>query len=242
MTLQNLWLLLLFLLWAALLFGGGLIGKPDAERARRMPRWTRLLSSFVLALAAWSFALVSRVSAFADVSLLIAVGMTLGFLGDLFMAKLILKDERHVLGGIGAFGLGHVAYIVAFLLLGNRLGQDAAAPRWVALIAFWLLGLICWYWVIYRPAAERGGLHIASLPYALLLSTTAGIAAGLALQDGRLFPVALGALLFLISDLILAARLFNKTYFRWIDDWVWLTYGPAQMLIVFGVGMLIGST
>ena len=110
-----------------------------------------------------------------------------------------------------------------------------------ALAAFWLLGLICWYGVIYRPSSERGALHIASLPYTLLLSTTAGIASGLALQDGRLLPVALGALLFLISDLILAARLFNRTYFRWIDDWVWLTYGPAQMLIVFGMGLLTTS-
>jgi hypothetical protein len=242
MTLQNLWLLFLFLLWAVLLFGGGVIGKPDADQTRRMPRWTRMLSSFVLVLAAWSYALMSRVSPYADVSVLVALGMTLGFLGDLFMAKLILKDERHVLGGIGAFGLGHLAYIAAFLLLGDRLGLDASVPRWGTLAAFWLLGVICWYGVIYRPSAERGALHLASLPYALLLSTTAGIAAGLALQDGRLFLVALGALLFLISDLILAARLFNNLYFRWINDWVWLTYGPAQMLIVFGTGILIASS
>ena len=240
MTLQNPSLLVLLVPWAALLFGG-LLGNADAERTRRMPRRTRMLSSLVLVIAAWTYVLLSRESAFADVSLLTAVGMSLGFVGDLFMAKLILKDERHVLGGIGAFGLGHIAYIAAFLLLGNRLGLDAAASRWSALAAFWLLGLICWYGVIYRPSSERGALHIASLPYTLLLSTTAGIASGLALQDGRLLPVALGALLFLISDLILAARLFNRTYFRWIDDWVWLTYGPAQMLIVFGMGLLTTS-
>jgi hypothetical protein len=238
MTLQNPLLLVLLVPWAALLFGG-LLGKADAERTRRMPRWTRMVSSLVLVVAAWSVALVRRESAFADVALLTAIGMTLGFVGDLFMAKLILKDGRYIFGGIGAFGLGHVAYIAAFLLLGDRLGLDASAPRWGTLVAFWLLGLICWYWVIYRPSNERGALPLASLPYALLLSTTAGIAAGLALQDGRLFPVALGALLFLISDLILAARLFNKLYFHWIDDWVWLTYGPAQMLIVFGVGLVI---
>ena len=128
MTLQNPSLLVLLVPWAALLFGG-LLGNADAERTRRMPRRTRMLSSLVLVIAAWTYVLLSRESAFADVSLLTAVGMSLGFVGDLFMAKLILKDERHVLGGIGAFGLGHIAYIAAFLLLGNRLGLDAAASR-----------------------------------------------------------------------------------------------------------------
>jgi len=39
----------------------------------------------------------------------------------------------------------------------------------------------------------------------------------------------------LISDLILAAQLFNDLQFHSIGDIVWLTYGPAQMLIVFAV-------
>ena len=236
-----LWFLLLWVLWAALLFGG-LFGKPDAERTRRMPRRTRMLSSVVLVVAAWSFLLFYSVSEYVSILLFVAVGMSLGLLGDLFMAKLILRDDRAVLGGIGSFGLGHIAYIAAFLTLGGQMGLDAPAPRWGALIAFWLVGLVCWYFVIYRPSNERGTLHLAALPYALLLSTTAGVTAGLALQDGRLLPVAVGALLFLISDLILAARLFNQVYFRMIDDWVWLTYGPAQMLIVFGTGLLVSGS
>lgn len=237
---DTIWLPALIILWGLLLFGG-LLGSADAERTRRMPRPTRMLSSLVLVIVAWSFALIHRESPAADAALLVANGMTLGFIGDLFMAKLILKDERHVLGGIGAFGLGHVAYIAAFLRLADRLGLEASTARWGALIVFWLVGLVCWYLVIYRPSTERGTLHLAALPYALLLATTAGIASGLALHDGRFFPMALGALLFLISDLILAARLFNQTYFRWIDDWVWLTYGPAQMLIVVGTGLLLAS-
>ena len=44
-----------------------------------------------------------------------------------------------------------------------------------------------------------------------------------------------GAALFLISDLILAAQLFNDLHFRGVGDVVWLTYGPGQMLIVYSV-------
>ena len=79
-------------------------------------------------------------------------------------------------------------------------------------------------------------LHWAALPYALLLASTAGFATGLALQDATLLPLALGAALFLLSDLILAAQLFNHLHFPLIGDVIWLTYGPGQMLIVYTLG------
>jgi hypothetical protein len=235
-------LLILWIAWAVLLFGGMAFGKPDTEHTRRMPRWTRMASSLTLVIAGWSFALLHRDSLYAKLMLLVAVGMTLGFVGDLFMAKLILRNDSYIFGGIGAFGLGHIAYIAAFLTLADRLRLDAPTPRWAALIALWIIGAVFWYIVVLRGAEKRSTLHWAALPYALLLATTAGLAGGLALQDVRFAPVALGALLFLTSDLILAARLFNHAYFRWIDDWVWLTYGPAQMLIVYGIGIVLTSS
>lgn len=239
---SDLLLALIWVVWAALLFGGIVIGKPDAERTRRMPRWTRMASSLALVIAAWGFAVVHRDSVHADVALLTAIGMTLGFAGDLFMAKLIVQGDSHVFGGIGAFGAGHIAYIAGLLTLADRLGLDAPAPRGVALVAAWIVGAVCWYFVVLRGAEDKpSALHWAALPYALLLSTTAGVASGLALQEAPFIPAAFGALLFLSSDLILAARLFNHAYFRWIDDWVWLTYGPAQMLIVYGLGLGLGT-
>jgi hypothetical protein len=85
-------------------------------------------------------------------------------------------------------------------------------------------------------------LHWAALPYALLLASTAGFATGLALQDSTFLLLALGAALFLLSDLILAAQLFNHLQFPLIGDVIWLTYGPAQMLIVYTLGraLLLG--
>lgn len=232
-------LFILWIAWAVFLFGGGLIGKTDDERTRRMPRWTRMASSLTLVIAAWGYALLHRDSLYVEVVGLVAIGMTLGFVGDLFMAKPILRNDSYIFGGIGAFGLGHIAYIAAFLTLAGRLGLDAPAVRWGALIALWIVGAVFWYIVVLRGAEKPSTLHWAALPYALLLATTAGLAGGLALQEARFIPIALGALLFLTSDLILAARLFNNAYFRMIDDWVWLTYGPAQMLIVYGAGMML---
>jgi len=231
--LQRLWLAALVVLWACLLFGGFLFCKTNTMSNRRMPTWTRMASSLTLVVAAWSWYLFTLNSPVESFTMLIAVGMTLGFIGDLFLAQMI-PLSKPTFGGIAAFGLGHIAYIIALVLFGNQSGLDASVARWGVLFIWLLIGLCGWYLVVFRDSKPTA-LHLAALAYALLLSTTAGLATGLALQSPAFIPMAIGGGLFLLSDFILAAELFNDLQFPLIGDVVWLTYGPAQMLIVFSV-------
>lgn len=57
----------------------------------------------------------------------------------------------------------------------------------------------------------------------------------LALQTSAFVWLAIGAALFLFSDLILAAQLFNGLHFRLIGDVVWRGEGPGQMMIVYSL-------
>jgi hypothetical protein len=230
-------LLILLIAWAALLFGGFILGKPQAGREGRMPTWTRVGSTFALMVAGWSWFAMARDTSAASYATLIAIGITFGFVADLIMARLLRLSPR-VLWGMLVFGLGHIAYIAAILGYGNAHGLDAAGPRFGAWLAWLLIGAVAWYFVMlrgHRPTA----LHWASLPYALLLASTAGFASGLALQNAAFVPLAIGAVLFLVSDLILAAHVFAGRTFRLVDDVIWLTYGPGQMLIVTSVGAAI---
>lgn len=227
-------LLILAIVWAGLLFGGFILGQPQAERAGRMPTWTRMASSLTLAAAGWVWAAAAGEGATAGFARGLAVGMTFGFLGDLCMAKL-LPVSPHVLWGMAAFGLGHVAYIAAILGFGDAQGLNAAGPRLAAWLTWLLIGAGAWYGVVLRGQRPTV-LHWAALPYSLLLASTAGVATGLALQHAAFLPLAGGAALFLVSDLILAARLFAGRRFPLIDDVIWLTYGPGQMLIVYSIG------
>jgi hypothetical protein len=236
---QTIWLTVLLVLWAALLFGGFAFGKLDGTRIRRMPTWTRMASSLALAVATWSWYAFTHESGAAVLSLPIAIGMTFGFIGDLFMAQLLPLGSNYVLGGIGAFSLGHIAYIAGMIQFGNAHGLDAAGARWGALLAWLLVGVTCWYVVVFR-GQKPTALHIAALPYTLLLCGAAGLGTGLALQSPAFVGLAVGTALFVSSDLILAARLFNNLHFYLIDDVVWLTYGPAQMLIVYSVSAALG--
>ncbi len=231
------WLLGLWLVWALLLFGGFARGG-SAEPNRRIPAPNRMGSSLALVMAAWSWAVFAWGSVLQGYAILIAIGMTFGMLGDLWLAGWMPRG-RSLPGGVGAFALGHVAYIVAMLGLGRDLGLDAAAVRWGALLAWLLIGAVGWYLVVARPTAEMKPIHFATLPYALLLAATTGFATGLALQDTRFVPLALGAALFLFSDLILAGDLFAGLDFPLLSDVVWLTYGPGQMLIVYAISAVV---
>jgi hypothetical protein len=238
---QRYWLLGLLIVWAALLFGGFIFGGP-ADASRRMPAWTRMASSATLVVAAFSWYAFTRHSPAGGYALLVAIGMSFGFLGDLALAG-FLPGGRNVIAGISFFGIGHIFYITAMLRFASAAGLTAPGARWGALVIWLLVGLVGWYIVVYRGAGAAGiaptVVHWIALPYALLLAGTAGVATGLALQDSRFVPLALGAALFLISDLILAGEMFSGMSFRLIGDVIWLTYGPAQMLIVYSIGAVL---
>ncbi len=225
------WLAALLAAWAALLFGGFALGTADSPGGERIPTPARMGSSFVLVVAAWSWYFCVRPNTLSLSALLVAVGMTFGFAGDLFMAGLIPAGER-TLGGMGSFGCGHVAYLAAFLYLASRLRLPWTGPRLAAWAAWLLVGVAGWYLIVYRtdhPAALRR----AALGYVLLLASTAGCATGLALAAPGFWSLACGASLFFLSDLILAAEMFSG--YR-AGSAVWLTYGPGQMLIVYSTG------
>jgi hypothetical protein len=230
----------LLLAWAALLFGGFVLGRPGATRAQRMPRWTRLASSFVLVLIGWTLTFFSDEQGL-DFRFMLALGMTLGFAGDLLMAG-AWRGRRSVIGGMIVFGLGHLAYIDAFWELIGRTGKPVIV--WPVVLA-WAVTVACWWAVVYRPAAMRTRLHWLALPYALLLASTLGLAmsAALVVQQAGVWIQAAGAALFLLSDLLLAADLFNEAELPRlaIGDAVWLLYGPAQAMIVFGSAWVLTS-
>jgi hypothetical protein len=225
------WLAGLLLLWGSFLFGGFLFGTTDSAQSQCIPTWARMASSLTLAIAAWSWSLSARGDC-RLFSALIALGMTFGLVGDLLLAD-VLPMPDPVPAGMAAFSLGHIAYISAILFLGRRAGIKAPFRRWGSLACCLAVGLAAWL-VIVSPSRAPAELRWAALGYTLLLAMTAGLALGLALQAPELTPMALGACLFLISDLILAGQLFGRFQLYLLNAAVWLTYGPAQMLIVYG--------
>jgi len=227
-------------IWAALLILGFVFGKLDEERVNRIPRLNKILSSAILVVCAliWWLAGASGTPLAAYAALLF-FGMAFSFLGDLIMAQL-LPLPQHVLFGMGAFGVAHVLYIRGYLRLGGVLGLQNGGARAVGLAVLLVLAIVLW-WALIRSPKTPAVLNYGSLGYALLLAAMAGLAVSLALQETRFVPLALGAVLFLISDVFLGHRLFQGGTFLLVGDLVWMTYIVGQLLIVFSTaaGLLL---
>ncbi len=229
-----------WLLWLALLpgtFVGAIVTGNSA--------WSRFwwISSAVLATVAWINALWRRRDPFGLPSALIASGVTLGMLADLYGAFRALRFTHPLTMIVPLFALGHVAYIAGLLTLARRL-QLTRQPRWtpalaVAVTVYNLAGLALWTLLVH-PSDDLPAMHLPTAAYTLFLATAAALMAALARLDRRFLPVALGGLLFLISDAFLALRLFQDNW-RGLGDLCWITYGIAQMLIVYGAAAATSS-
>jgi YhhN family len=234
----------IWILWACLLLGGTLLC--ESVRGGTIAIWkdqillvSHLGSSALLVAAGWIWFLGFNRSPAAVTCGLFAAGMTLGAIGDCFnggvLQKLIPLPDP-VLGGIAAFALGHIAYITGCVRVAWQNGFHSSGKRLAAILFWQVFGIVAWFFVVYAGTNRGAGLLVwPALPYSLLLTGTAGIATYLALEDRRFLLLAMGAVLFLVSDLILAFRMFHGE-FAMAGHAVWLTYGPAQMLIVYSIG------
>jgi uncharacterized membrane protein YhhN len=236
----------IWVLWAGVLLGGTLLSEFGRSETTAILRNQMLLvshlgSSILLVTAAWIGSLAfNRSPAYGTVAL-VALGITLGAIGDFFNAGVLqglLKLPDPVLGGIAAFALGHIAYITASVRVGRGLSGRNRGKRF-AVIAFWqIVAIVAWFFIVYRGTNRGASILIwPALPYSLLLAGTAGVATSLATEDRRFVPLAIGAILFLTSDMILAFRMFQGD-FPLAPHAVWLTYGPAQMLIAYSIGII----
>ena len=161
---------------------------------------------------------------------LIPLGLALGALGDLCLA---LKGERFLLAGVGAFGLGHLAYAGGFLLRSDALGFDglnAGELAVLALLAAMLVSTEVWL------APRTGALRWPVRGYVVLIGLM-GVAAVLVPgQPGQAW-LRLGAGLFIASDLMLSLRLFvtrDPVWQRRLALALWPAYWAGQALIAWG--------
>lgn len=204
-------------------------GTYNPERTRRTIKPLRLATSVILAACAWLLWLNSPRD-LADVALSLALGMTLGCLGDLILAGVIPLPKR-MIGGIIAFGIGHAFYIIGFMNLAAMRGLANPISGSLFWVVYVLASSFLWVLFINNPAKSRT-LNIGSLIYAWLISVMAGAAGGLAIQDPRFTLTAIGGGLFLLSDLILGNRELRDNGWFLVHDVVWVLYIAGQVLIV----------
>ncbi|HET7377890.1 MAG TPA: lysoplasmalogenase [Anaerolineae bacterium] len=221
-TLVNFGLLLI----PILLFIGFFSGRTNADRTSRVWPPLKLATSFVLVMAA----LILWLNQSSSAALLIVLGMTFGFSGDLILAGVIHLPHRLIFA-ILTFGIGHVLYVMAFVQIALMRHLNDPFGGSVFWTLFVIAASVLWVVLIYNPKQPRV-LNVGSLIYAWLISVMTGTAAGLALQDARFVWTTIGGGLFLLSDVILGNRELRGNKWFLINDVVWGIYITGQALIV----------
>jgi len=167
---------------------------------------------------------------FGGVSDLLGIALTLGAVGDLLLgvSRLgVFGPDQLFLGGLAAFLLGHLVYIVMFAKLLPRNWARHDPLRELGVIAVLAtLGL-----VLATIQHSLGPLLVPVIVYALVLATMATTAL---LADLGNQLAAIGALCFVASDAMLAMAKFRGP-FALSAPLIWVTYYLAQLLISLGL-------
>lgn len=151
-----------------------------------------------------------------EITLWGGLALLLAWAGDVFLGA---PGELGFLVGLGSFLLAHVAYLVLYL----RPLRTRRIPWYALVFALWWVALV----VLLVPFV--GDLAIPVAIYGLVLCSAAAVAMG----TTRL--VALGAVTFLVSDTILAFKMFHPDFVLWQADFVIMFfYIGGQALIILG--------
>ena len=160
---------------------------------------------------------------------LVALALALSAAGDV----LLDLDPRFFVFGLGAFLLAHLTYIGVFLR--NRARSVAVGlPRLAAAAVVIASSIALSVWIV--PSV--GALAVPVVLYICALTTMVSTAILGRFQRNW---VAVGAVLFLISDSLLAVDRF-KTPIPWRDVLVWSTYYLGQCGIALGYLASMGHT
>ena len=145
--------------------------------------------------------------------------------GDLCLSR---DGDTYFMAGIGAFALGHLGYIALFLGLPDRdPTRLLMMPHLAPTIALLCIGLV----MAVLLAPRTGDLKIPVLCYIPIILGM-GLAALTVPGQGKLMWLLPASLLFILSDMVLAAETFvlkpDHPARRVTPYVIWVTYWGAQ--------------
>ena len=158
--------------------------------------------------------------------IVVALGVTaivLSWFGDALISS---PGDLGFMLGLGSFMLAHVAYLVLFAWPLRR----RAVPWFALVFAAW------WFALVTILAPYIGSLLVPVAGYGLVLATASAAALG----TNRI--IAVGATLFLVSDTLLAFRLFYPDFEFWqMNFTIMVFYIAGQGLIILGAVLHVRS-
>lgn len=201
-----------------------------------------LISLYVKALASLSFIILGTYSLLVNANDIpefmgwILLGLASGMIGDIVLALRPLRpkeeDKLIIVFGIISFSIGHLFYLTALLMMSTF--------SWISLI----VGLIAFFIVVVMSYIMKFNMKIARIPsyvYAFLIFFMVGqsvMAGSQSNYQTSSVLFLLGAILFGVSDLILAPIYYTDKSSKVMIALNLLTYYGAQILIALSIAFM----
>ena len=167
-----------------------------------------------------------------EISRLVLFGLILGAAGDILLniryLTAGLKTFFFVTGTI-AFFAGHIMYLAALIMTSDCFAVSAAVAAGITVI-LWII--VERKTIVALPLKILGGLYIAAVVFMACVAVGNAVSV---CSTGRILFAA-GAVLFLISDMILILNTFGKNPKMFWSGICLSLYYPGQLLIALAVG------
>lgn len=198
--------------------------------------WFGLRGSLVLTVLMSAYALVLAAAFLTPVRLLCAAAMVLSSVGDVFLMHEPWIERRfpnYFTIGAAFFMAAHLLYTACFALKIRAQGAaywngGAAAALLIAAVCFLYFTAVC----------KNPKLYPLAVAYLCVITlncmTVFSYAWSAWRTDGLAIPAAVGALSFLLSDLIIG--LGSLAGIRRYDHLIWWLYPIGQILLITGAG------
>lgn len=162
------------------------------------------------------------------INIFLIVGLIFGWLGDVFL--MIGREGKWFILGLGSFLIGHIFYIVTFLLsIPNLLNFSLLGFLYIIPAAFIAL------YVLYKVKGKMGDMTKPVLVYmgVIFLMGFSAVLRYAGDQGLSFFLVLIGSILFILSDGFIALDKFNKKI-KHVHVYIMSTYAIAQLFIAYG--------
>ncbi|MBO4382961.1 MAG: lysoplasmalogenase [Clostridia bacterium] len=164
----------------------------------------------------------------------VVAGLLFGLIGDVCLnLRFVLENagQKIFLGGILAFLIGHILYLVALIPLCEKV--------WVWLIVGVAVAAALLYWILTSVEAEKafkifGVVYIGAV--VLMTAVAVGVFRTRGTQGSLLYMV--GAVLFTLSDVILIFNTFTKDGKAWMRPANLLLYYLGQLFIALSIQVI----
>ncbi|TXT60691.1 MAG: putative membrane protein [Promethearchaeota archaeon] len=166
----------------------------------------------------------------AMVNWFLVIALIFGTLGDISL--MIGREGKWFMMGLGSFLIGHIFYIITYLLLSGTSLLQFPVWGWLFLIPLIAITLLLYM----RIKDKMGDLQVPTIVYIVVIFMMSFFAM-LLLSIFEIFDftlVYLGAILFIISDGIIAIAKFDVDIPK-ERVYIMITYVLAQLLITQGI-------